>query len=169
MKAEIQKKFFCSIFFVGKHLHTKFRKISSNGLSLQIFFIFGQFLRVFWRKKGQNQKIVFLLNFLFLGSIYLPNFRKCYQTVWILPISSFLVTSGFLLAKKAPKMPKSKNSLFVAFSFVGRHLLTKFQKISLIDLNFANFLHLWSIFAVFWLFFGCFFGQKGQNRKLVFL
>ena len=38
--AEIQKKFFYSIFFVGKHLHTKFQKISSNGLDFGNFFLF---------------------------------------------------------------------------------------------------------------------------------
>ena len=34
------------------------------------------------------------------------------------------------LAKKAQKMPKSKNSFYLAFPFVGIHLNTKFQKIT---------------------------------------
>ena len=47
-------------------------------------------------------------------------------------------------------MPKSKNSFYVAFPFVGKHLHIKFQKILLNGLDFANFLHFRSIFVVFW-------------------
>ena len=55
-KAEIQKKFFCSIFFVGKHLHTKFQKISSNGLDFANFLHFCQFWP-FFSQKRQKSKI----------------------------------------------------------------------------------------------------------------
>ena len=46
---------------------------------------------------------------------------------------------------------------FVAFCFVEKHLHTKFQKISLNGLDFANFLHFWSILAVFLV-------KNGQKR-----
>jgi len=37
------KRFFVAFIFVGKQLHTKIQKISSNGLEFAVFFIFGQF------------------------------------------------------------------------------------------------------------------------------
>ena len=48
------------------------------------------------------------------------------------------------------KRPKSKLVFVVEFSFVGKHLYTKFQKILSNSMNFANFLHFWSILAVIW-------------------
>ena len=95
------KKKIYSIYFVGKHLHTKFQKKLSNGLDFGIFFNF--FLALFCQKK----------------------------------------------AKKGKKRQKSKIGLSGEYSFTKRHLHTKFQKNSSNGLDFANFLHFWSIFTVF--------------------
>ena len=43
--------------------------------------------------------------------------------------------------KNGQKRLKSKNNFFAAFSVVGKHLHTKFQKKLLDSLDFANFLH----------------------------
>jgi len=57
------------------------------------------------------------------------------------PFSSFLVNFGYFLAKKDQKRPKSKIAFFVEFSFVEKHLHTKFQKISSNGLDCVHFLH----------------------------
>ena len=136
--------FFWSIFVVvGKHLHTKLQKISSNGLDFANFLNFWSILAVFWLKNGQKRpksKKVFLQHFVLLRSIYIPHFRKFYKTVWIQQIL-------FIFGQKTT--PKYKKMFFVAFYFVGKHLYTKFQKISSNSLDFANFLHFLSILAVF--------------------
>ena len=116
--AEIQKKVFCSIFVVvGKHLHTKLQKISSNG------FDFANFLH-------------------------------------------FVVNFGCLLVKKRPKKAEIQKKFFYSiFVVVGKHLHTKFQKISSNSLDFANFLHFWSILAVFWLKTA----KKAEIQKIIIL
>ena len=79
-KMLIWKNSFCNIFFCWE---VSTYQISENFIKQ---FDFANFLH-FWSilailaKKGQNRKIVFLSNFLLLGSIYIPNFRKFYQTV----------------------------------------------------------------------------------------
>jgi len=89
-----KKSSFVSFCFVREH-HTKFQKISTNGLDFANFIHFWSILAVLWLKNGQ-------------------------------------------------KRPKSKKSSFVSFCFVGKHH-TKFQKISTNGLDFANFIHFWSI------------------------
>jgi len=84
--------------------------------------------------------------FFLLGSIYLPNLKKCYQTVWILEIFFIFGQFFFCWPRIGSIIPKTKNSSFVAFSIVGKHLL---QKVSSNDLNFANFLYFWPILAGF--------------------
>ena len=148
--------FLVAFSFVGRHLHIKFQNILSNGLDFANFLHFWSISAVFLAKKSQNRKIAFLLNFFLLGSIYIPNFRKLYQTVLILPI--FFIFGQFWLffgQKKAQKCQNQK-CFFVAFSFVGKHQFTKFQKISSNGLNFANFLHFGQ--------FRMFFGQKKAKK-----
>ena len=126
--------FFAAFCSVGKHLHTKFQKISLKSLDFGNFLHFGLFWLFLGQKmvkKGWNWKLIFLQHFLLLGRIYIINFRKFHQTIWILPI--FFIFGQFwlfFLPKKDQKMTKSKENIFVAFSFVEKHLLTKFQKIS---------------------------------------
>jgi len=61
----------------------------------------------------QTQKTNQLIaNFLLLGSIYVPNYRKKIQTIWILPI--FFIFGQF--------------SLCGEFPFTKRQLHTKFKK-----------------------------------------
>ena len=106
-KGRNPKKEFCRIFVVdGKHLYTKFQKISSNSLDFANFLNFWSILAVFWLKNDQ-------------------------------------------------KMPESKKKNCKTF-FVGKHLHSKFQKISSNGLDFSNF------------FFGCFLAifclKNGQKR-----
>jgi len=49
--------------------------------------------------------------------MYIPNFRKFNQTVWILPIFFNLVNFGRFLAKKTPKKAKIKIGLCGEFLF----------------------------------------------------
>ena len=91
-----KKAFFVAFSFVGKHLLTIFQKITSTVWILPNFFIFCQFWLFFWprnAKKGRNRTIVFPQHLFLLGNIYIPNFRKFHQTVWILPI--FLIFGQF--------------------------------------------------------------------------
>ena len=53
-----------------------------------------------------------------------------------------------VFGKKRPKNAEIEKQFFVAF-FCERQVHTKFQKISLNGLEFNNFLHFWSILAVF--------------------
>ena len=94
-------------------------------------------------------KIIFVQDFLLLGSIYIPKFRKFYQTVWILAI--FFIFGQFLLffGQKMAKKGCNRKIIFLQHFFVGKHIHTKFQKISLNGLDFANFLHFGSILTVF--------------------
>jgi hypothetical protein len=73
------------------------------------FSIFSQFWLFLARKgkKCQNRKEKKLLNLLLLRSIYIPNFSKFYQAVWILEI--FFIFGLFWLffgKKKGQQMPK---------------------------------------------------------------
>ena len=138
----------------------RFRRFSS------IFVNFGCFL-VKKRPKKAEIQIKFYCSIFFcweastyqISENFIKRFRFC-------KFSSFLVNFGcFLVNKRQKKRPISKKSFFVAFCFVEKHLHTKFQKISSNGLDFANFLHFWSILAVFWLKNG----QKGQNKKKDFL
>jgi len=56
-KGRNPKKFFVAFFFVGKHLHTKFQKISSNGLVLANFLNFSQFWLFLVEKRPKKAKI----------------------------------------------------------------------------------------------------------------
>ena len=113
------------------------------------FLHFGQFWLFLAKKgqKGQNRKSGTVVNFHLLRGIYIPNFRKFHQTVWILPI--FFIFGCFLVKKRRKKAEIKKINIFCSIFFVGKHLHTKFQKISSNGLDFANFL----CFCQFWPFF----------------
>ena len=91
-KAEIQKKFFCSIFCWEASTY----QISENFFKRFGFwpFFFGCFLVKKRPKKAEIQK-KFFMAFSLLRSIYIPNFRKFHQTVQILPI--FFIFGQFWL------------------------------------------------------------------------
>jgi len=81
-----------------------------------------------------------------LGSIYIPNFRKFYQTVWILPI--FFIFGQFWLFFW-PKNAKIEKQFFLEFSFVRKYLRTNFRKFY----QTVWILPIFFIFSQFWLFF----------------
>ena len=170
-----KRKIFCSIYFCWKAFTYQ---ISENFIKQFEFCHFLHFLSIFAvfcqkrSKKAKIEKLFFCSIFFCLEvSTYQisQNFIKWFEFCkfsslmvnfgWFLAV--FWVYFSCFLAVFWSKKPKSKNSFFVAFSFVRKHLLTKFQKISSNSLNFANFLHLWSILSVFWLFFG----QKRAKSK----
>ena len=96
-----------------------------------------------------------------LESIYLPNFKKFHQTVWILPIFFILGQFWLLLYHKRPKNYKMEKIYLCSIFFCWEHLLTNFPKISST---------VW-VLPIFFILvnFGCFLakkGQKCQNRKL---
>ena len=130
--AKIQKEFFCSIFLLGSIYIPNFRKFYQTVWILPIFLIFCQFWLLFWPKKkakrGQNRKIVFFVEFSFVGKHLHTKFQKNYQTVWILPIFFNFCQFWLFLAKKAPKMPKSKNCFLQHFLLLGSIYLPNFRK-----------------------------------------
>ena len=100
--------------------------------------------------------MLFSYNFLFLGSIYIPNFRKCYQTVWILPISSFLVNFCCFLAKKKGQRCQNRKIVFLKhFLLLGSIYIPNFRKFQTVWI-----LPIFFIFGKFWLFSA----KKGQER-----
>ena len=110
-------------------------------MGLANFLYFWSILTVFWLKNGQKTpkyKKSFFIAFSLLGSIYIPNFRKFHQMVWILAIFLFFYFCCFLV-KKRPKKAEIEKKFFCSIFFVGKHLHTKFQKISSNGLDFANF------------------------------
>ena len=139
-----------SIFFVGKHLHTKFQKLSSNGLDFANFLHFCQF-RPFSVKKGQKRqksKIGLSGEFSFTKRHLHTKFQKISSNG--LDFANFyFFYFGCFLVKKRPKKAEIQKKFFCNIFFVGKHLHAKFQKISSNGLDFANFLHFWSILAVF--------------------
>ena len=92
-------------------------------------------------------------HFLLLGSIYISNFREFIKRFGFANFLHFLSILAVFLAKKCQNR---KKVFYVAFPILGKHLLTKFQKISTNGLDIANFLHFLSI----WLFFN----KKDQKR-----
>ena len=125
---------------------------------LPIFFIFCQFLLFFGHKrakKGQNQKKFICSIFFFWEASTYQISENFIEQFGFSHFFLFFFLAVFWL-KNGQKMPKSKKSFLYHF-FVGNHLHTKFQKILSNSLDFANFLHFWSILAVFWL-------KKGQKR-----
>ena len=131
---------------------------------LPIFFIFRQFWLFFGNKKatkGRNQNNFFLA-FSFDEKHLHTKLQKTSSNG--LDFDNFLyffVNLALFWPKKGQKMPKLKKVFFVEFSFIGKHLQTKFQKIPSNGLNFANFLH----FCQFWLFFGHKKARKEKNPK----
>ena len=71
------------------------------------------------------------------------------------------MTIFFILAvfwpEKGQKKSQNREKKFAAFSLIGKHLHTKFQKISLNGLDFDNFLNFWPKNTKK--------EKKGQNRK----
>ena len=138
-------------FFLLESIYIPNIKISSNGLDIANFLHFLSILAVFWLKNGQKRsksKKSFFVAFLFVGKHLHTKYQNFIKRFGYCQFSSFFVNFGCFLVKKRLKRPKSKKSFFVAFCFVEKHLHTKFQKISSNSLDFANFLHFWSILAV---------------------
>ena len=104
--------FFVEFSFVWKHLHIKFQISLANGLDFVNYLHFCSILHFFYQKRPKNDKIekkFFLQHFPLLGSIYLPNLRKSYQTVWILPIHFIFGQYWlFFFTKRDQKVTKSK-------------------------------------------------------------
>ena len=128
---------------------------------MKIFFIFlinfGCFLANKKAKKCRNGKTIFVVAFSFVGKHIHIKFQKILSNG--LDFANFLNFFSILAVfwpQKGQKRQKSKKKI-VAFSFVGKHLHTKFQKMSSKGLDFANFLHFWSILSVFWF-------KNGQKR-----
>ena len=99
-----KKSFFVAFCFVTKHLYNKFLKMSSNGLDFANFLNFWSILAVFWPKKGQNRQN--LLNFLLLGSIYIPNFRKFIKRLGFCQLFSFCSILTVFVGQKMSKKAK---------------------------------------------------------------
>ena len=108
-------------------------------------------MAVFWLKKrpkkAKIQKTFFCSIFL-LGSIYIPNFRKFHQTVWILPICFIFGQFSLFLVEKRPKKAEIQ--------------LLKSTYIP----NFRKFHQTVWILPIFFIFvnFGRFLAKKGQKR-----
>ena len=133
-KAEIQKKFFQSIFCLLRSIYIQnlqhffcwevsIYQISENFIKRFGFCRFSSFLVNFGyflvkkRPKKAKSKKSFFVAFFLLGSIYIPNFRKFHQTAWILPV--FLIFGQFWLffwlkngQKKAEIQKKNCSILF---------------------------------------------------------
>ena len=110
-----------------------FRKFHQTIWILAIFEIFVQLWLFFGQKSSKmtKSKNSFLVNFLLLRSIYIPNFRKFHQPVWIYQI--FFIFGQFWLffgQKRVKKGQNRKSGSVGIFLFTKRHLHTKFQKIS---------------------------------------
>ena len=135
-----------------KHAY-KIQKIPSKNLDFVNFLHFWQILAVFCQKKAKkcrNRKTIFCCSIFFCWeeSTYKIS-KNLIKWFGFCQFSSFFVNFCRFFAKKVQIRPKSKTSFFAEFYFVGKHLHTKFQKILSNYFDFANFLHLWSIFAVF--------------------
>ena len=155
-KAEIQKVFFCSIFFVGEHLHSKFQKISSNGLDFgkkSFWLFFGCFLIEKRPKKAEIQK-KFFYSIFFVGKHLHTKFQKTSSNG--LDFGNFIFFAVFccFLVKKRPKKAEIQKKFFCSIFFVGKHLHTKYQKILSNGLDLA-----------FVYFFCCFLVKKKQPKK----
>ena len=147
-KPKSKDSFFYWIFF---YWEASTYQISKNFIKRFEFWQFSSFLVnfgcFFGKKKPKSKNSFFYWIFFYWeASKYQisKNFIKRFE-FW--QFSSFLVNFGWFFDKKRPK---SKNSFSIEFSYIGKHLHTKFQKISSNGLNFGNFLHFWSILAVFW-------------------
>ena len=168
-----------SSFFMPKKRHNE------NRFFLLNFLLFGSIYipncRKFYQRFGFCQFSSFLVNFgCFL--VRKPKNAEIQKNVfcWIffcweaftsqiseissngLDFANFLHKWSILAVFLAKKCQNRKTVFVVEFSFVGKHLHTKFLKILSNGLDFANFLHIWSILAVF-------FAKKWQIRKLIFL
>ena len=119
---------------------------------MPIFFIFGQSWLFFGQKMPKKAKIeqwFFCWIFFCCEAFTYQISEKFIKRFVICQYSSFFVNFGCCLTKKYKKMTKSKIVIFVVFYFVGKHLLTKFQKILLNDW----ILPIYFIFGQFWLLF----------------
>jgi len=61
----------------------------------------------------------------------------------------FVFGQFWLFFTKKDQNGQNKKIFFDEFSFVGKHLHTKFMKILSNGLDIANFLYFWSVLAVF--------------------
>jgi len=148
-KCRNQKIVFYSIFFCWEastyQISVKFIKLFGFCQFFLFLVNFGGFLPKKWNK-SRNQKTIYYSIFL-LESIYIPNFRKIHQTVWILPIFFIFYQSWLFFWPKKVKMSGSGIYFFLFF----RSIYTpNFRKIHLpvwiLPINF--------IFGNFWLLFG---------------
>ena len=126
-----------------------------------VFFFFGCSLVKKQPKKAGIQKKKFWCIIL-LGSIYIPNFRKFNQTVWILPIFSFLSILAFFCKKKAKKGKNRKLGSVVNFHLLKGIYVPNFRKFHRMVCILAIF------FYFFWPFFALFRPKKAkiENRAL---
>ena len=109
--ADIEKQFLHSIFFCWEastyQISEKFTKQFEFCQFSSFLVNFGCF---FWPKNANNKakerpksKNCFLLNFLLLRIIYIQNFRKFHQTVWILPILLIYGQFWLFFGQQRPK------------------------------------------------------------------
>ena len=155
-----KNNFFVAFSFVGKHLNTKFQKISPNGLGLANFHNFLSILAVFLVKKRPKRAKIqkkFFYSIL-LRSIYKPDFRKFHQTVRILPIFFILVNFGCFLVKKRPKKAEIQKKFFWSILFCWEAYTLR----SIYIPNFRKFHQTVWILPIYLIFgqFGCFLVKK---------
>jgi len=121
-------------------------------------FHFWSILALFWSKKANkcwNRKTVFCSIFFCGRASGYQILKNVINQFRFLQFSSFLVNFGSFFGEKRPKNDMFDKQFFVVFSFVGKHLHTKFKQMSSKGLNFANFF----TFGQFWLFLV----KKGQK------
>ena len=111
-KTKIQKKLFCSNYFVGKHLHTKFQKISSNGLDFANFFIFFGCFLVKKRPKRPKSKKSFFVSFFCWQTSRFKISESFIKQFGFCQFSSFKINFGCFFGQKITKKAKSKNVFF---------------------------------------------------------
>ena len=134
---------------------------------------FGFFLCQKKPEKEQIQKIVFV-EFSFVTKHLLDKFQKISSQFEFWQFSSFLVNLAvywlLFCPKKAKQNTKFKKKFFCGFFFCCETSTKQISENFINGLNFASFLHFWSILAVYWLLFLPKKGQKKyQIRKKVFL
>ena len=131
-KKATKNMIFCWIFFCWEASKYSF---SENFIKRFVFckfsslFVnFGSILALFCPKNAEIEK-QFFVAFSFVGKLLHIKFQENFiKRFGFCQFSSFLVNFGYFLAKKSPK---SKIGICGESSFTNRHMLTKFQKISL--------------------------------------
>ena len=123
--------FFVAFSFVGKHKHTKFQKISPNVLDFASFLhlsILAIFLLNNGQKKAEVQKKFFCSIFILIGSIYIPNFIKFHQVVWILQIFLIFGQLWLFFGPKKAKKCRNRKTVFLWPFFLTYQISENFIK-----------------------------------------